>query len=82
MLRIIDIWKFHFMVCKIKVAKNCGLNVCLVNISGNKFYCVIMLLMFKINRWIIFIVFHLLSFLGKMFNKGRGHCMVDITCIL
>ena len=24
------------MVCKIKVAKNFGLNVCLVNISGKK----------------------------------------------
>ena len=36
MLRIIDIWKVQFMVCKIKVAKNCGLNVCLVNISGTQ----------------------------------------------
>ena len=70
------------MVCKIKVAKNCGLNVCLVNISGKKFYYVIILLMFKINIWIIFIVFHLLLFLGKMFNKGRGHCRIDIICIL
>ena len=34
---------------------------------------VIMLLMFKTNRLMILIVFHLFLFWGKVFYKGREH---------
>ena len=68
------------MVCKIKVAKNCGLNVCLVNISGKQLYCVIMLLMFNINRWIILLSFISCCFGGKIRGEGIEGLTLHVFC--